>query len=504
MSHSKSTKDQSESTNPVSRRSFLITSIALSLGIPGCFNPQVTKNPVEPTATDKNKPQPPSKQPQPPSASNDVIYYTRNDAEYAKYKQPFNKRIQASPKVIAVCLNEKGVQHAVRYARYYKLPIAIKSGGHSFEGYSVNDDGLVIELSRMNKLSYDPVSKTVTAQPGCKLADVYEYLAKFNRLLPAGSCGGVGVAGLTLGGGYGFFSRKMGLTCDNLLHTRLVDGKGSLHKTANNPELLWGSKGGGNGNYGVTTQFVFKTHPAPRNFTSYLYKFYQLDSVKAKELARFWFEQMKTLPNTCYGSYILGHKTLTILVTDTEEQPTPVLASLLNKFKAKASRTYSPSKRPLLEALQRYQGRSGPLYFKNVSAGYYRSFADLDNVFISVHQRMRKQRGMLLQINTLGGAINNPQLEASAAYPHRKELFLGELQVYWDKASQIAKAVKSVQEIQTLFTKSGITKHYRNYPDIDLPNWQQAYYGDNYARLQGLKRKYDPDNVFQHPQSVTS
>jgi len=269
-----------------------------------------------------------------------------------------------------------------------------------------------------------------------------------------------------------------------------------------NSELLWGSKGGGNGNYGVTTQFVFNTHSAPRHFTSYLFKFKQLDSQKAKDLARLWFKQMETLPSSCYGSYILGHRGLTILVTDTKEHPSKALILILNQIKAKATRVYPPSKRPLLAALKRYQGRDGPLYFKNVSAGYYHSFSDLDSIFIKVHQRMRQQSGMLLQINTMGGAINNPQLESSAAYPHRKELFLGELQVYWDRASQINKAVESVKVIQAMLREHGITKHYRNYPDIDLPNWQQAYYGNNYARLQQLKKRYDPDNLFIHPQSV--
>ena len=440
----------------LSRREFLITSagLGLSLGLPSC---SINNKPGDDKPQQPTRPRPPT---QPPVASDHVIYYTRGDAEYAQYKQPFNKRIKVTPKVIAVCLNEKGVQHAVQYARYYQLPVAIKSGGHSFEGYSVNDNGLIIELSRMNKLSYDPASGFLTAEPGCKLADVYEYLAGYQKLLPAGSCGGVGVAGLTLGGGYGFFSRKMGLTCDNLLETRLVDGFGAIHQSRDNPELLWGSKGGGNGNFGVTTKFVYKTHPAPKNFTSYLFKFYRLDSYKAKALASFWFEQMKTLPNSCYGSYILGHKALTVLVTDTNEEPSRALSTLLNKLGEKASKTYRPSKRPLLQALKRYQGRPGPLYFKNVSAGYYRSFADLDKVFISLHQRMLKQRGILLQINTLGGAINNPRLESTAAYPHRKELFLGELQVYWDKESQGDRAVKSVKTIQGMLTKQGITRHY--------------------------------------------
>ncbi len=484
-------KDHNDKSSKLSRRRFLLSSIAISLNIPGCYL-------VKPTDPPRKKPtsNPPS------TDSKNVFYYTLNDQEYQKYKQPFNKRIQAFPKLIAVCNNETGVQEAIHYARYYKLPIAVKSGGHSFEGYSVNDGGLVIELSRMHSLKYDGTTGVFTSEPGAKLGNIYHFLGQHKKILPAGSCGGVGVAGLTLGGGYGFFSRKLGLTCDSLLNVRMVDGRGQIHDTKDNPELLWGCKGGGNGNFGIVTQFTFKTHPAPKHFTSYLFKFYRLDPEKAKQLASFWFSEMQHLPESCYGSYILGHRTLTILVTDTEESPSTTLSQILTNIEAKASRTYPPKKQPLQQALKRYQGRPGPLYFKNVSAGYYQDFSDIESFFITIHEHMRQQLGMLLQINTLGGAINKPELESTASYPHRQQKFLGELQVYWDKESQTAKAVNSVKTIQNIFHQHGINKHYRNYPDIDLPNWEQAYYGDSYSRLQDLKRLFDPENMFQHPQSV--
>lgn len=472
-----------------SRRQFLLGSLAISLGIPGCYKAITTKTPTE--------------NPPPEKPSNNLRYYEKDAVEYARFRQPFNKRIQHSPKIIAVCLNEKGVQEAIHYARYYQLPIAIKSGGHSFEGFCLNNDGLVIELSQMNSMQYDESTGIFTAQPGCKLGKVYEYLYQYKKLIPAGSCGGVGLAGLTLGGGYGFFSRQYGLTCDNLLNTRLVDASSTVHQSTTNNELLWACRGGGNGNFGVVTEFQFKTHPAPEHFTSYRFKFYQLDPEKSTVIAEHWFRIMQGLPRSCYSAFVLGHKTLTILVTDTNATVSTPLTSVLTALKRIASRTYPPSRQPFLQALKRYEGRPDPLYFKNVSGGYYHDFSDLQSVFAKAHAILRQQRGALFQINTLGGEMSNRTLQESAAYPHRDMQFLGEIQVYWNTPSEEAKAIASIQRLQNLLRHQGIDKHYRNYPDIDIPNWQQAYYGDSYARLEALKSRFDKDNLFRHPQSVT-
>src|SRR5690606_14140152 len=100
-------------------------------------------------------------------------------------------------------------------------------------------------------------------QPACLLQEIYASFLPKNRIIPAGSCGTVGIAGLALGGGYGFFSRKYGLTCDHLTRIKLVDGNGKIQDSDGNPKLLWACRGGGNGNFGVVTEMEFKTHPAP-------------------------------------------------------------------------------------------------------------------------------------------------------------------------------------------------------------------------------------------------
>ena len=438
-----------------------------------------------------------------PISTNNVRFLARSEADYLQHRQIFNKRITAMPKIIAVCANEKGVQEAVAYAKAAKLPIAIKSGGHSFEGFSTNDGGLMIDLSAMTAARYDRTSKKLIIQPGAKLGRVYEYLNQYNRLIPAGSCAGVGVAGLTLGGGYGFFARQHGLTCDSLQRVRMVDGQGKVHDSKDNVELLWACKGGGNGNFGIVTELEFTTHAAPTYFTSYRYKYQNLSADKATALAQRWFELMKTLPNTAYSSWVLNGKNLTVLVTDTSDSSSSDLKTVLNGLKRDANDIMTPRKDPFLKGIQRYKGGTAPIYFKNVSAGYYQGFSDLKTILPTICQKIASSKvTTLLQINTLGGAIANPSLTTTAAYPHRQFGFLGELQTYYDNATQTKQAEAVVHDIQTLLTNAGIKAHYRNYPDIDLAHWETAYYGDSYPRLQTLKQQFDPENLIRHPQSV--
>jgi hypothetical protein len=469
-----------------SRRKFLLDTLVITASIPAFYFPANS-------SADSNT----------PVSTANVRFLLRNDAAYLQHRQIFNKRITAMPKVIAVCANEKGVQEAVAYAHTAKLPIAVKSGGHSFEGFSTNDGGLMIDLSGMNKQAYNRTSKHLIIQPGAKLGGVYEYLNQYARLIPAGSCSGVGVAGLTLGGGYGFFARQHGLTCDSLQRVRMVDGKGKAHDSKDNPELLWACKGGGNGNFGIITELEFTTHPTPQYFSSYRYKYRNLTPENATKLAERWFELMKTLPNTAYSAWVLNGKHLTVLLTDTNPASTAEMKAIISKLKVDATEVMLPRKDAFLRGIQRYKGGTEPMYFKNVSAGYYKGFNDLKVLLPAICKQVGTARlNTILQINTLGGAINNPVLEATAAYPHRQFGFLGELQTYYEKAPQGKSAEQIVRDIQDILTAGGIKAHYRNYPDAELPNWETAYYGDNYARLQALKRHFDPDNMIRHLQSV--
>jgi len=439
-----------------------------------------------------------------PQIAGQIYFLKPTDAEYSARRQIFNKRIGLMPRLIAVCLSDKGVQTAMQYAATNNLPVSVKSGGHCFEGYSLNNNGLLIDLSLLKSLKYSATDKSLLAQPGAKLGDVYAYLAQFKRLIPAGSCAGVGVAGLTLGGGYGFFSRTLGLTCDSLMRVKMVDGQGNLLDSKENAELLWACKGGNNGSLGIVTELHFKTHPTPASFTNYRFKYRNLTASKVSQLAEHWFSLMPNLPTSCYSSWVLGPTQLTILITDMASNAAPALQTILQKLAVGAQTVQGAQKDEFLRGIQRFRGGTDPMYFKNVSAGYYNGYADIKTVLPALFTQMQAAplKQNLIQINTLGGAIRTGFSADSAAYPHRNYLYLGEFQVYYERSSDTVKAESIVNQVQQRFSQAGIQAHYANYPDIGLKNWPQAYYAGSYPRLQALKRKLDPTNRIQHPQSI--
>ncbi len=190
--------------------------------------------------------------------SNDnVTYFKKGDVEYELLRKGFNKRIEKFPLIIALCKNTTGVTEAVKYAAQNRLPIAIKSGGHCMEGFSCNDGGMVINLSLLNKIEWID-GNNIKVGPGCTLSNIYDEILPKRKILPGGSCAGVGIGGLTLGGGYGLLGRKFGLTCDSLQEVTMVDGQGNIRSSVNDKDLLWACRGGGNGNFGVITEMKFK------------------------------------------------------------------------------------------------------------------------------------------------------------------------------------------------------------------------------------------------------
>ena len=433
-------------------------------------------------------------------STDDVVILNRDDEAYEKYRNGYNKRISLYPQAIAVCKTEKGVQYAVDFAKKNKLKIAVKSGGHSFEGFSSNNGGLVINVSQMKKIDWKE-DDIVHLQPGCLLKEIYDNFLPRKKIIPAGSCGTVGVAGLTLGGGYGLFSRNYGLTCDNLIGLKMVGNDAKIYDSNDHPDLLWACKGGGNGNFGVVTELRYRTHVAPNNLSSYVLKFRNLDSNKFVVLTNKWFELSNKLPLEAFSAFVLNGKTLTILITNYLSH-TSIFEETFSDL-IKISDQYKASKNQnLASALKRYYGRENPLYFKNASAGMYKNAHDLLEVYSSIFDKVISNPGIIFQINTLGGNINLPEFEKNSAYPHREFNFLGELQAYWENPNQEKRLVGAFEEIQKIIKSNGVTAHYRNYPDINFDDWKNAYYGTNYEKLQSIKTKFDPEDLFHYAQGI--
>lgn len=435
-----------------------------------------------------------------PTGNENVTYYKKGNEQYDVLRKGFNKRINKSPLIIALCKNEAGVAEAIRYALQANLPVATKSGGHCMEGFSSNDGGMVINLSLLNKIEW--INKdTIKVGPGCTISHLYDEILPKGKILPGGSCAGVGIGGLVLGGGYGLLARKYGLTCDSLQEVSMVDGTGLIRNSTDDKELLWACKGGGNGNFGVVTSLKFKLHKAPATLQSFRFRTYKINTIKAKEILQNWFETTAAMPPSCFSAFVLNKKTIYILLTNSEKHNTQV-QKIIDKLSTFADKTTKTKAQPIASALKVYYGDANPQYFKNASAGLYKNYADIDPIIDKVIDTVIATSGMIYQVNTLGGNINLPELEAASSFPHRAFPYFSELQTYWQTEKQENRLMERFQAVQNLFLDHGINSQYRNYPDIKFKDWEAMYYGDNYHRLQAVKNKYDPRNLVRHEQSV--
>jgi hypothetical protein len=184
------------------------------------------------------------------------------DDAYDQGRRVWNGSISRHPAMIARCATRDDISSAVRFARRDNLLVAVRGGGHSFPGYSVCDDGLVIDLSLMRGIRVNPDARTARVQAGALLGDLDRATQEYGLAVPSGIVTHTGVAGLTLGGGMGWLMRKYGLSIDQLLSADVVTADGEFVRASatENPDLFWGLRGGG-GNFGIVTEFEFRLNP---------------------------------------------------------------------------------------------------------------------------------------------------------------------------------------------------------------------------------------------------
>jgi FAD/FMN-containing dehydrogenase len=218
-----------------------------------------------------------------------------DDPGYDEARSIWNAMVDKRPGAIARCTGVADVMHAVRVARDQGLLVSVRGGGHNIAGSALCDDGLTIDLSGMKSVRIDPDARLAYVEPGATLGDFDHEAQAFGLATSLGINSTTGVAGLTLGGGFGWLTRKHGLTVDNLVSAEMVTADGQrVHASAEeNADLFWAIRGGG-GNFGIVTQFVFQLHPVGPEVLSGLivYPFEQ-----AKSLLTRYRAYVETIPD---------------------------------------------------------------------------------------------------------------------------------------------------------------------------------------------------------------
>ncbi|MGH3994490.1 MAG: FAD-binding oxidoreductase, partial [Pseudonocardiaceae bacterium] len=217
------------------------------------------------------------------------------DPGYEEIRPAFNAMHQGRPAVVVACGGTADVVEAVDFARDRGLPVAVRGGGHSIAGLSTIEGGMLIDLGEMNGVQVDPDRRLVHVQGGAVLGDVDRETQRFGLAAPSGVVSDTGVAGLTLGGGYGWLRRKHGLACDSLVEAQVVcaDGEVRTASADSNPDLFWALRGGG-GNFGIVTSFTFRLHELGPEvaFAAVMYPLEEVASV-----LRRWRDYVEQAPN---------------------------------------------------------------------------------------------------------------------------------------------------------------------------------------------------------------
>lgn len=434
------------------------------------------------------------------------------DAEYEEARKIWNAMIDKRPAVIARCKSTEDVVKAVEFAREGGLSLAVRGGGHNIAGNALCDAGIVIDLSGMKAVRVDPQSRRAVAEGGATLADVDAATQAHGLAVPLGINSTTGVAGLTLGGGFGWLSRKYGMTVDNLESAEVVTADGQvLHASATeHPDLFWALKGGG-GNFGVVTRFEFRLHPVGPDLLSGLIVF-RLD--EAKTVLQRYREFMDSAPDEMVVWAVLRKAPpLPFLPPEAHGREIVALAVLYVGDPAKAE-PYLDKLRgfgtPVGEHLgvqpyTAWQKAFDPLLTPG-TRNYWKShnFSTLqDGLFDAVIEYIKTLPSPQCEI--FFGAIGGETLRHrpdEAAYAHRDARFVMNVHGRWDDAGEDRTCIgwsRDFFNASAPFASSGV---YVNFLTAEETDRVRSAYGANYDRLAKIKRQYDPDNLFRVNQNI--
>lgn len=438
------------------------------------------------------------------------------DVDYLLAARPTAVRYMQTPAAVAFCTTANDVQNSLRFAREHAIPFAVRCGGHNYAGYSTTD-GLLIDVRGLTDISYDAAKGLVTIGAGARNIDTTNALQPHQVMVPGGRCLSVGVSGLTLGGGWGFYARKYGLTCDKLVETTAVLADGSLVtcNAQNNADLFWAMRGGGGGNFGINTSFTFQPFSTLQPVSVFQLVWYNPEIAAVigafQDLAvsapREFSAEIVTSP--WQASSVKGQNpTVLTVVGQYLGQPAAlrkVLKPLLNAQPPTGAEIRQMS---FWEAHQ-YLTDSTPDDFFAVYSSYVESVipaAGLD--VIAEHANTWPGSSIPPDSNwglfVVGGAVNDVPVDATA-YPHRNASMMMKYETSWGHLDS-PERIQAGQDWLNAFFKAMqphvLPQSYVSFPNRDLPNWQSAYYGPNWDRLVSVKNKYDPDNVFSYGQSI--
>ena len=433
---------------------------------------------------------------------------TPGSTNYDSARQIFYGGIDKKPAAIIEVANAKDVQQAVLLAKEHGLELAVRSGGHSVNGYCTTDGGLVIDLRKMRKIEVDEATKTAWAETGLTAGELTTELDKHNFVLGFGDTGSVGIGGITLGGGVGFLARKFGLAIDNLLAAEIVTANGEILQVdeTSHPDLFWAIRGGG-GNFGVVTKFKYKLHELGDCYGGVLVL------PATSEIIADFTEIAKSAPDELSTIANLMPMFPMPLVPEAFHGKLALIVMMVYAGEpAEGEKVVAPMRalaKPIADML-------GPMRYKDIFMPEnpdYHPTAVSRNMFISDIDKKVAETALdwlgkieapmkAFQFRVLGGAVSRVAAGATA-YAHRQNLIMCNLASFYETDAEKSERQAWVDGFAKALNQ-GDNEAYVNFlGPTEQDRLLDAYPQETLQKLRKVKATYDPENLFRLNFNIT-
>ena len=438
-------------------------------------------------------------------------------AGYDEARAVWNGMIDRYPAVVARCRSVEDVILAVNYGRIRDLPIAVRGGDHNVAGHATCDGGIVIDLSPMNQIEVDPNTRTARAGGGATWGQFDAATQKYGLATPGGAFSDTGIAGLTLGGGFGWLRSKYGLSCDNLIAADVVTADGRLIRVnaEENPDLLWALRGGG-GNFGIVTTFEYQLHPVGPE-VHFLFAMHDATGGKLKESIQLYRDFSATAPDevsTIFAGGIVPPEE-EIFPEEIHHKPFALFAGLYAGDPDEGREAL----RPLHEFGEPMFDASGVMPYTSAQQAfdedypdgmryYWKSLnlTDLSDAAIDrLVEHCRRQPSVFSTVDLwhIGGAVKRPGPEESAFFGRQADFLLNPEGNWVDPADDETN-IRWVRELIDDMREFSNNSAYLNFAGFqeEGDKLMRSAYQTQYQRLSEIKAKYDPENVFRLNQNI--
>lgn len=434
------------------------------------------------------------------------------DSNYEDARKIWNAMVDCKPALIAQVSNADDVSAAIRFARENKLDITIRGAGHNIAGNSICNDGLMIDFSIMKKVNVDSDKKTAFVEPGATLKDFDAEVQKYGLATPVGINSTTGISGLTLGGGFGWLTRKYGMTVDNLLSANVVtvDGKILRASEKENADLFWAIRGGG-GNFGVVTRFEFKLHPVGPEILAGLLVF---PFKQAKSILKQYRDFIQVTPPE-FNVWVVMRKAppLPFLPEEVHGKEVVVLAiCVISDFNKNEK---------LIDSLRSFGDSVGEHIGNMPYVNWQQAFDPLltpgARNYWKTHNFIELKDGAMDTMVEYAGKLPSPQCEIfiaylegksnsvpvdAMAYSGRDLKYVLNVHGRWDDSKQDKECISWAREFFNASSKYASAGAYVNFMTEEEKERVAKAYGPNYDRLTKIKKKYDPDNLLKYNQNI--